>query len=126
LFTLGGEDILVIQGGTATCSFTLAPSAIAATANATTGAVNVTASDASCGWTATSDASWLTAGTTSSTSAYAQSVFNDQPIGYWPLNEAAGASSAVDASGGGNNGTVGGAVTFGQAGPLADGSTVAG
>ena len=50
-------------------------------------------------------------------------LFGSALIGYWPLDEAAGASTVTDYSGQGNNGTPT-AVTFGQAG-IGDGRTAA-
>lgn len=48
---------------------------------------------------------------------YAAAVSADNPIGYWRLGEAAGSTSAADASGHGNNGTYSsGGITLGQPG----------
>lgn len=56
---------------------------------------------------------------------YADRVLADGPIGYWRLDDAVGAVSAVDASGLGRHATIGGGVAFGKAGALASGSPAA-
>lgn len=56
-----GQTITVTQPGTPiTCTFTVAPATAAAPVGGGTGTVAVTASDASCGWTAASNDPWLT------------------------------------------------------------------
>ena len=49
-------------------------------------------------------------------SNFATEVLADGPIGFWRLGEALGSVSAADASGNANNGSCGGAITFGQPG----------
>src|SRR5438067_3074668 len=51
-------------------------------------------------------------------SGYAAAVLADHPVGYWRFGEAAGASTAVDASGHGINGTYVGGPTLAVAGAL--------
>ena len=125
LITIAGQNLLVVQGGQGSCSYSLTPGAIAATADATTGQVIVSAADAACSWTAAVDVPWTTVSTSTATSAYAQAIVADHPIGYWRLNEPAGATSALDASGFGRNGFASAGVSFGATGPLADGSGAA-
>ena len=50
-------------------------------------------------------------------SAYEKAVLKDNPLHYWPLNEAAGGSTATDISGA-ENGTVGTSVTPGAPGAI--------
>ncbi len=68
---------------------------------------------------------WLSLEPTGNTSAYAQVVVVDDPVGYWRLTDPVGAAVASDLSGFGRLATVSGGVTFGSAGPLADRSTAA-
>lgn len=58
--------------------------------------------------------------TIDSNSLYAENVLAKSPSGYWRLGEPAGFSitTAYDWSGNGNNGTINGAVTLGQAGAI--------
>ena len=107
------------------CTYYLAPGAVAAPAQATTGELTVTTSDESCGWSVVADVPWLSVDTTGHMSAYAQVVSADDPVGYWRLNDPVGAAIASDISGFGRTAAVSGGVTFGHAGPLADGSTAA-
>ena len=59
-------------------------------------------------------------------SGYARaSILADNPIGYWRLDETAGAASVADASGSGHVGIASSGVNFGQSGPMADGHTTA-
>ena len=61
------------------------------------------------------------------TSGYAGAVIADSPTVYYRLGEAAGASTAVDSSGNGNNGTyTGSGFTYGAAGAIGDGDTAMG
>jgi len=59
--TVGGKTITLTQAGAAAtaCSFSVSPAVFSLGASATTRSVTVTASASSCGWTATSNASWL-------------------------------------------------------------------
>ena len=58
--TIGGQTFTVSQAGTPPCAFTISPtSSNLGSSAAATGTVAVT-TGASCGWTATSNASWLT------------------------------------------------------------------
>ena len=50
--------------------------------------------------------------------SYRQTVLNDKPGGYWRLGDSVGSGSVADTSGYGNNGSVHGGVTLGQAGAL--------
>lgn len=124
LIAIGDTAVLIVQGATPTCTFNVTPGAIAASAAAANGDIAITASDAGCGWTATSDASWISIATTDA-SVYARMVMADHPAGYWRLNEPANSTVVADTSGSGHAGTVSGGVTLGQSGPLADGSTTA-
>ncbi|HEY4828074.1 MAG TPA: IPT/TIG domain-containing protein [Solirubrobacteraceae bacterium] len=55
---------------------------------------------------------------------YSQDVFASQPSAFYPFNESGG-STAVDATGNGNDATYNGPVTYGQQGVFADGSVQA-
>jgi hypothetical protein len=54
---------------------------------------------------------------------YKNTVLLDGPIGLWPLGDAHGSGTVVDASGNGNNGTVNGGVTLGSAALLTGDTT---
>ena len=125
LITIGGTDLLVIQSGNASCEFNVNPSAIAAAAEGAAGQLSVTASDGHCGWSASSDVPWVTLSAAQGASGYAQTILADDPIGYWRLDETAGAASVADASGSGHVGIASSGVNFGQSGPMADGHTTA-
>src|SRR5438132_757282 len=56
--------------------------------------------------------------------SYEARVRADNPIGYWRLGEAPGATTAADISGNGNNGAYSGGITLGQPG-FHDGDTAA-
>ena len=58
--TIGGTVLPVVQNVVGTCTFSAAPSAVAAPATAGGGTINVTASDPSCAWLAASDVPWVT------------------------------------------------------------------
>jgi alpha-tubulin suppressor-like RCC1 family protein len=123
--SIAGQTIAVSQGSGGACTFSLTPGGVAATANAGVGTITVTPSDASCTWSAASDAAWLTFQVDTQTRAYAQAVLADHPVGYWRLDAASGATTVADTSGGAHAGAVTGTVTFGQPGALADGATAA-
>jgi alpha-tubulin suppressor-like RCC1 family protein len=125
MLTIADRQIAVNQSAAASCTFTVTPPAIAATAATTTGTIGVTASDPSCAWAASANAPWVTVRAPSSSSAYAQAVLTDHPAGYWRLDAAPGATVVEDASGFGHTGTIGGGVTFGEPSGLSDGSTSA-
>ena len=122
LLTLGGEYLLVIQSAQPACTYDVTPGAIVA-GGTTSGTLAVTATDGGCGWTASSDVSWAQVALAHGVGAYAQAVLDDQPVGYWRLNEPAGATVVTDATPAGHVGTYSGGVVFGQSGPLADGAT---
>ncbi len=107
------------------CTYHVAPGAVAAPAQATTGELTVTTNDESCGWSVATDVPWLSVDTAGHESPYAQAVSADEPVGYWRLADPVGAVVAADSSGFGRSASVSGGVTFGRAGPLADGSTAA-
>lgn len=113
----------VTQRGVPSCSSSVTPGAIATTASGESGVVTVTPNDSNCSWTATSDKPWVKFGEVAGVGPYAQAVLDDHPMGYWRLNDASGATAAVDTSGFGHIGTLSGGVTLGQPGPLGDGST---
>jgi hypothetical protein len=52
---------------------------------------------------------------------YRAAVHSSRPVGYWPLDEPVGATSAADVSGGGRDGTANGGATFGVQGPFGRG-----
>jgi hypothetical protein len=52
---------------------------------------------------------------------YSNQILSDHPAGYWRLNEPNGATTAVDSSGYGQNGTYNGGVALGNAGARFDG-----
>jgi hypothetical protein len=54
--------------------------------------------------------------------AYMKAVLADKPMGYWPLNESAGARKILDRSGNAIDGFAMSKVTAGQPGPFGDGS----
>jgi hypothetical protein len=56
--------------------------------------------------------------------SYVSTILQDNPIGFWQLNETSG-TTAIDSSGHGNNGTYTGGVALSQPGPFA-GTTSAG
>ena len=79
--TIGGVTFPVIQSG-ASCTFTLNPGNASFGAAAQTGSVGLTASNASCQWTASAGAPWLgitspTSGTGSSTVLYSVAANTD-------------------------------------------------
>ena len=117
--TLGGETVTVTQAAwvAPTCTTTVNPSSVASGAAGAAGSLAVTETDPSCGWTATSDASWLTVG--APTYGYPGQVLADGAIGYWRLNESGG-TSVADRSGHGLSGVAtSSGVTWQQAGAVA-------
>ena len=57
--TIGGQTFTVTQAGVPPCTFTISPTASNLSSAASTGTVAIT-TGAGCGWTATSNATWLT------------------------------------------------------------------
>jgi RHS repeat-associated protein len=65
---------------------------------------------------------WAGAGQVTATApSYSGTVLGDHPAGYWQLTDSSG-TTAVDASGNSNNGTLSGGVTLNQPGATADGA----
>lgn len=67
--TIGGTIIPVVQNVVSACTFSVAPSAVAAGATAGSGTIDVVASDPACAWVAASDVPWLTLGASSGVGA---------------------------------------------------------
>ncbi len=63
--TVGSATIPVVQNVVSTCTFSVAPSAVAAGAAAGSGTIDVTTSDPACAWVAAPDVPWLTLGASS-------------------------------------------------------------
>jgi alpha-tubulin suppressor-like RCC1 family protein len=120
---IGDRQVTVAQAGNPVCAYSVTPGGITAAAGATTGTVTVIANSPNCTWAASSTQPWVAVRASTALGAYSQSVLGDHPRGYWRLNEASGASSIGDASGLGHAGTPSGSISFGQVGPLGDGSS---
>ena len=75
--SLAGQTVVINQGGQG-CAFELSPTSVTVGQSATTGTVAVSVAVADCGWTATSNAAWLSvstpAGTGSGTVQYSVSA----------------------------------------------------
>ncbi len=65
--TVAGQSIPVVQAGPITCTFSVFPTTLSFDSGGGSTTVNVTASSANCAWTATSNASFLSVGTSSGT-----------------------------------------------------------
>jgi hypothetical protein len=125
LFTNNGFNRLatgpaVVASTSTTTCLTVSPLAIAAAASGASGAIAVSATDSSCGWTASSDSAWLTLTLGGLSGPYPAQVLADNPVGYWRLDDASGASVA-DASGHGLSGSINDGVTRQPGGALTDG-----
>jgi hypothetical protein len=118
--TIAAQTVSVSQAGLPNCTFTVSPTSVSSPVAGSAGVIDVTASDAACGWTATSNQSWATVAPLAG--GYATAVMGDQPAGYWRLNEASG-TTVADASGHGRTGTYDGTVTHGLTNGMNDGST---
>ena len=117
LLALTGPRVKAAQAG---CRYTVVPSSVAVGADGGDGVVAVTASDAGCSWTATSNAAWVTLGTPAY--GYPAQVVADGAVGYWRLGESSG-TTAADRSGHGLDGTVVGGVSWQAGGAPADGDS---
>ncbi len=112
-----GADCTPIPGATAT-TYTLASSDVGSTVEVAVAASNTSLLGGG-GGSAVSPASGVVGVALGST--YTKDVLADDPLAFWPLDDANGA--AVDATGGGENLAWSGAPTYGLAGPTADGAT---
>jgi hypothetical protein len=75
----GSGDAFIAKIGGAACTFTVTPASRSVASAATTGTISIAPSSASCGWSATSSANWLTitgnaSGTGNGTISYAASA----------------------------------------------------
>lgn len=123
--TIGDVPMGISQAGIPACVFNTTPRAIAANAAASTGSIDITASHPTCTWTSAVDAPWVTLEAAPSTNAYKAAILRDQPLVYWPLNDAAGATTVANATGGAHAGIVNGSLTLGESGALLGGTTAA-
>ena len=57
--TAAGKTYTVTQAGAVACTFTISPTSASYTSSGGSGSFNVTASDASCAWTAKSNVAWI-------------------------------------------------------------------
>lgn len=120
---VAGESVSVTQAPLPVCTATVTPASLTVGAGGQNGLLDVALSDPACEWTATSNQPWARLAPVRG--AYVGAVLADAPTGYWRLNDATGASVAVDASGHGRDATYGGTVTLGAVNGLLDGSTAA-
>jgi hypothetical protein len=67
IVTIGGLAYTVSQAAATVCGFTVGATAVSVSASGSTGAVRLTATGATCGWTARSTVSWVTMTATSGT-----------------------------------------------------------
>ncbi|MCC7415577.1 MAG: hypothetical protein IT176_00435, partial [Acidobacteria bacterium] len=118
--TIADQTVAIAQDARS-CAATLMPTSASLGAGPSSGTVTVSIAPG-CAWTASSNVGWAAPGATAP--GYANQVRADGPLGYWRLDEGAGAL-AVDASGHDRLGTYAGGVTRGVAGIIGDGNTAA-
>lgn len=123
--SVGDQHFTIVQVGVADCAVTVNPPFVAAESAGAADALGVGTSDASCTWTASSNQTWAKLLQPGTPGPFAFAVTQDQPAGYWRLDEANGSTAALDASGNGRNGAYLGTPLLGLAGSLGDFSTAA-
>ncbi len=120
------SDQLNVTGSTGTLSYTITSASPAFSVSSTGGVTApstlsagtyvVSGTDAD---TSGDSGTWTFTLSVKALGTYGSAVVSDNPIAYWPLNDAAGSSTVVDESGHGYAGTVGTGVTLGNSpGPI--------